>query len=302
MATIFSDNFSEYTPGSTSVTGFFAYGAMEILDFGTMTGTTLAPGFFENTGQGVQVFGTMAHQETSVYDATLVVWEGFSFGSADAPMVVVGNANLGTSTGTAAPVSIIGGLILNSDYTVSFYVTSTSSGGSPYSGGYYIATTEEQVVYPYAWQYYQAEFVFGMATTTNLGTVLTVTCTFSVEGTTVLTGTATTGLVVSNLYLGSAGCNQWDFSSGYLANITGYVDSGSGLPTFNTWPNPSTPDAYVTQGVVELNAFNPSVGRVTQGVVEIPTMPTLRYARITQGVVEIVGRLTRAGGWMVYEV
>lgn len=311
--TNFDDNFSEYTPGGTTMNGWINnfQGIAQnpvIVNFGTMTGSSSATGFFEREGQGAFlgnldiIFQDINNQSDVV--ATQVTWAGFAT-SNSVPVLFIDNVNLSTGTSSnPAQFFNLAGLTINPDYTMSFILPSTNTGGL-FSGAAYVETTEQQVVFPYTWQYFQV--LFGLSSITLLGTsYVKVACTLGVNGTQVLNGTGVTALPVTNLWTSPAAVvNQWRFAGGgYLGDITSYVANGSStLPAFGTWPHPTTPlQANYTQGVVELakiNNTNPA--RVTQGVVEIPGIPTLRYAHVTQGVVEIVGRFSVPNFWYVFE-
>lgn len=311
--TNFDDNFSEYTPGSTNINGFINnfQGIPQnptIVNFGTMTGSSSATGFFERSGQGASCNGNVVFQDINNQNdvtATLVTWAGFS-NFTNIPVLFIDNVNLATGTSSNPPQFFnLAGLTVNSDYTMSFILPSTNTGGL-FSGAAYIETTEQQVVFPYTWQYFQV--LFGISSITLSGTIFVkVSCNLGVSGTSVLNGTGVTALPVTNLWTSPAPVvNQWRFAGGgYLGDITSYVANGtSTLPPFGTWPHPATPlQANYTQGVVELGKVSTiNTSRMTQGVVEIPSIPSLRYARMTQGVVEIVGILNRPpGGWWVYE-
>ena len=303
--TIFDDNFSGYSPGGSNITGFFCPNGF-VVDFGTMTGSSSATGFYERSGKGLVCEGnpTMFHQELQEVPATEIVWAGWS-GNGHVPVISVDNVNLssGTTSNPSQQFSL-GQLTVNTDLTMSFLL----SGGGIYSGLQYVQTTVNQVVYPYTWQYFQAYFAFSPQIVISVGTVVVTTCVLAVDGTIVIDATGTSNILVSGLWTKDADCNQWrfltEFGNGYLGDITGITATGtSTLPPISQWPHPGSPlQANYTQGVVELAAI-PTLnsGRITQGVVEIPAIPTSRAARITQGVVEIIFRPSPTGGWLVYE-
>lgn len=313
--TNFDDNFSEYTPGSTNITGFINnwQGITQfpiIVDFGTMTGSSSATGFYEREGHGAFlsnlsiVFQDINNQNDVT--ATQVVWAGWSGAGTGIPMLYVDNVNLSTGT-SSNPTQFfnIGGVVVNNDYTMSFIIPSTNTGGI-YAGAQIVTTTPQQVVYPYTWQYFQCQFNISSIVLSGT-TFVKVACTLAVNGTQVLNGTGVTDLLLSVLWTSpNAVVNQWRFKGqGYLGDITSYVANGtSTLPPLTTWPHPGTPlQANFTQGVLEQAAVpNINQSHFTQGVVEIPAIPSLRYARMTQGVVEFVGIFARPpGGWWVYE-
>lgn len=312
--TNFSDDFSSYTPGTTNLTGWINnfQGLTQfatVVDFGTQTGSSSATGFFERSGHGALlnneaiVFQDINNQADVV--GSQIVWAGFSAGNRT-PMIYVDNVNLSSGTSSnPTQFANLGGLIVNTDYTMSFICPSTQSGGL-FQGAAYIATTTNQVVFPYTWQYFQAQFL--MSTILLSGTTyVKIACTLLVNGTQVLNGTGIPNINITSLWTTpTPAINQWRFSGGpgYIGEMTNYIANGtSTLPPIATWPAPGTPlQARVTQGMVELAAKNDvRAGRVTQGVVEIPAIPNLRYARVTQGVVEIVARFFSPNTWYVFE-
>jgi hypothetical protein len=301
--TIFDDDFSSYTPGSNNITGFgFPFGpGGVVVDFGTMTGSSPAPGFYERLGQGYGLNGSpMVHQETTAVSDTQIVWASFPplnnalLGFANCS-IAVDNADLAAGTGAGWSFTNLASVQFNSDYTISLVVAGTA-GVLPF------ATTTQQACYLNVWQYYQVDFNFSQITVgTNL--VLQVIGTLAVNGTLMCSGTGISNVLISSLPTGTPVTNQWRWTSGgILADITGYV--GVPLPAIGTFPHPAaTIDALYTQGVVEL-ARVPSVrhGRVTQGSVELLREPSssVRHARMTQGVVELMRRPVR-GTWYIYE-
>lgn len=311
--TNFDDNFSSYTPGSTNFNGwinnFQGIGqAGTCVDFSTMTGSSSATGFFEREGKGAFlpnvaiIFQDTTNTQVSV---TQVVWAGWS-NSNNVPTIYVDNVNLSTGTSSnPTQFSNLGRVVVNSDYTMSFVVPSTQTGGSIYGGAVYVQTTENQVVYPYTWQYFQC--LFETSAITLLGTTYAqVACELAVNGTVVLNTSAVTNINVISLYTApNPFVNQWRFQGGggYIGDITSFIaNTTATVPPITTWPHPGTPlQANITQGVVEVMANANRAARITQGVVEIPQMPSSRYARMTQGVVEIVWRSTPPVGWYVWE-
>jgi hypothetical protein len=307
-STIFDDNFASYTPGTDQINGFYDAGFFkgEVVAFSTMTGSSPAPGFYEQTGQGylVNFGGVLSHEETTAQASTQIVWAGFSNST---PVIALNNANLSTGTGSLVNGSIpVCGMVVNSDFTISLTIASTN-GANPYAGGVIIATTEEQAAFFQVWQYYQLNFAFSAV---PIGTLsyLVVTGTLAIDGIQRCVGTGTTNIQPSSLYTGQANINQWQFVSqggGWITNITGIV--GSPLPAFSVWPHPVTPlEALYTQSVAEPVKKQSSLtrpGRVTQGVVEPVKRPAplTRQARVTQGVVEVILRRLPGGGWYIYE-
>lgn len=321
MATnvLFDDNFSEYSPGDQTITGFYNLAGCTVVDFGTMTGSSSAPGFFERTGHGLTIPGTPAikHQDINPVTNFEFIWSGFPTGNSYInPQVTIANANLSGGTSSSASAVKLCGISFNTDFTASFVCASTESGGL-YSGSAYIATTEQQVIYPYTWQYYQAQFALSAQLVLGLGTVIVATCAFGVNGTLVLTGIGTTGILLSDLWTDSAQMNEWQFGGGgWLGDMYGVTVTGTDtLPTIgyrsgtstvtSQWPHPGSPlDALYTQSTVEtikLPSFPHS--RVTQGIVEIPRRPSQRYARVTQGVIEVIRPYTPSPPyyWTVWE-
>lgn len=315
-STIFDDDFSSYTPGSDSITGFYDQGFFkgEVVAFSTMTGSSQAPGFYERLGQGYAMSGAggiLSHEEIGGGAAsTQIVWAAFGqigvFGDR-APLAIVNNADLSSGTGSSVgPSTPLAGVLINPDLTMSLYISSTL-GGSLFGGVGILDTTEQQVYSPFIWQYYQVNYTFFSVIVGTLGTFVAITGTLGVNGTQVAVGTGTTTLHPSSLYTGASTCNQWQFFSaggGIMADITGIT--GAPLPGFGVFPHPVTPrHSLYTQSTVELIKYpTPNVrhGRVTQGSVELVKLPpsTARHAHITQGVVEIILRRS-PGGWICYE-
>lgn len=302
-STLWDDDFSGYTPGSNNVLNWYDPGNdARIVAFSTMTGSSQAPGFYEQTGQGYHLSGDQIFYENlTAQDHTQISWLGWG----SVYNVAVFNANLSLGTGSnAAQGQLICALSLNSDYTMQLFVSSTL--GSPI-GVFPIAVTPQQVWWPGVWQYFQLNIITNTVLVGGTGFV-GVTASLALEGTQIMSGTATTNLDVASLWTGLANFNQWTYggapgANGYLGNFTGIV--GSPLPAFGVFPHPGVPDAFLTQGVVEAMLMpDASVrqARVTQGVNELIKLPSssVRQARMTQGVVEILLRSV-PGGWFVYE-
>lgn len=313
--TLFDIAFTTYTVGATNITGFYnVNGVSNVVDLGTMTGSSSATGFFERTGHALHL-AEILHQETTEVPASQVTWAGFGPGI-NMPITAVDNAAISSGTVGGATYIPIAAIFVNDDYTASFVTASTQSGGL-YSGSAYIQTTTQQVIYPYTWQYFQVNWGFDSVIIAS-NTYLTVTCTFGIEGTTVINATATTATQINSLYTADADMNQWRFfcqgGAGYLDAITCITVNGtdtlppigtiSGTTTISaTWPHPGSPlHARFTEAAVEV-ARGPTnfAGRLTQGAVEVSRQPTTRFARYTQGVVEIIRRVTPSNTWYVYE-
>ena len=307
--TLWDDNFSSYPLGPGHPTNSFDPGGDTVfVDFGTMTGHTSAPGFYEQTGHGLQLNGDQIYYlDTSSNDvqSAQIVWLSFN----GVFNISAYNVNLATFTGAfPGQGQTIISCVLNSDYTIGLYVSSTL--GSPV-GSYPIACSTQQVFFSNTWQMWQLNIETGQIVV--LGTsYLTVAGTLALEGTQVCIGTTTTNINVSTLYLGEPYINQYGlggapggYSLGYFGNFTGIT--GTPLPPFGTWPHPLMPDAYYTQSVAEwIGTPDTSVrqARMTQGVSEVIKLPSSssRYARMTQGVVEVILRFPPSlGYWLVYE-
>jgi hypothetical protein len=305
--TIWDDNFSSYPLGPGHPTGWFDPGGdTQFVDFGTMTGHSQAPGFFEQTGHGLVLAGdSISYIDTTSTDSSAqVTW--LSFGNVYD--LVFSNVDLSTYTGfypgAGNPMC---GLLINPDYTASLWVRGTST--SAVVGVFPFATTTQQVYYPNTWQSWQLNVEFGQIVIGSVA-LLTVLATLGLEGVEVCSGFVTTNLPVTDLYTGQPIVNEFSFggspaSSGYFANFTGIT--GSPLPPIGAWPHPGTPDAYYTQSVAEVIKLPSSLvrqARYTQGVNEVIKLPSssVRQARVTQGVVEIIRRVPPSlGYWVCYE-
>lgn len=305
--TLWDDNFSGYSPGPGHPTGWFDPGGdTAFVAFSTMTGSSQAPGFYEQTGQGLHLSGDQIYYidtSTLAVQSIQMVWMSFN----SVYDVSAFNVNLATFTGQyPGQGQNILSCVFNPDFTMSLTVNSTVGGPL---GSFPIAVTTQQVLYQNVWQMWQLDIQ-----TTEIAlvgtTYLVVAGTLALEGTQIANGTATTGIIVDNLYTQQPIMNQYSFggapgANGYLANFTGIA--GFPPPPFGTWPHPGTPDAYYTQSVAEwMGRPDTSVrqARVTQGVNELIKLPssTVRQARMTQGVVEIVLRTVPSlGYWVCYE-
>lgn len=316
MAVIFSEQFgtASYTAGTNFINNFYSgadgnIGYGEVVNFGTMTGTTSSSGFFERLGQGWAFAGVLTHNEATAVSTTAVSWAGMNivFGNPK-PMLTLLNANLSSGTGT----SVISGtpiiaVVVNQDNTMSMVISSTN-GESPYAGGAYIATTQEQVYYHNTWQYFSfsAHFAQTIVTTGTVTSTL-VACggTLAVDGDIVLVGTGTLNISPSSLWTTGANVNQWQFiPGGWLGEMAGYTGTNipSTLQGFFPFPASPQPNSRFTQAAVEY-IQRPTIreARLTQGVAEIVQKPSQRNARFTQGVVEIIYPISNKLLWYVYE-
>ena len=143
--TLWDDNFSSYSPGPGHPTNWFDLGGnTQIVAFSTMTGSTQAPGFYEQTGHGLQLNGDQLYYidtHTGIQSAQMV-WLSFN-GVYD---ISIFNINLATFTGAfPGQGQTILSCLLNRDDTMTLAVSSTL--GSPV-GVYPIAITTQQVAYP----------------------------------------------------------------------------------------------------------------------------------------------------------
>jgi hypothetical protein len=306
-STLWDDNFSSYSPGPGHPTGWFdPTGSATIVAFSTMTGSSEAPGFFEQTGQGLFLPGDALYRldTPSTNSSVQVVWSmwGGFYGNSVPPLTLY-NVDLSTYTGSwPGAGNPLCWVTVNNDYTMSINARGTAGGTI---GVYPFAITNDQVYFPKVWQMWQLNAEIGSVSVD--GTLLvTVNAALALEGEEVCSGFITTNLPLANLYLGNESVNQYQFGLNqnmYLSNFTGIV--GSPLPPFGTFPHPGTPDAYYTQSVAEVMKMPDSSvrqGRITQSVNEIIKLPstTVRQARLTQGVVEIILR-PLPGSWQVYE-
>lgn len=309
--TLWDDNFSSYPLGPGHPTGWFDPGGdTQFVDFGTMTGHSQAPGFFEQTGHGLVMAGdTIWYIDPSSSEQDIqVTWQSFN----NVYDVGIYNVNLATYTGAfPGQGQLLCGVLLNPDYTMTIYVQGTA--GSPIVGAYQFACTAQQVYYPNTWQAWQLNVGLGSIVSSGTAYVV-VLATLGLEGDVVCSGLVTSNVPVGGLYTGQPVFNEIGFggapgASGYLSNFTGIV--GSPLPGIGTWPNPGTgtaaPEAYYTQSVAEVIKAPSSLvrqARLTQGVNELIKLPSSssRPARMTQGVVEIIRRIPPSlAYWSVYE-
>jgi hypothetical protein len=317
MSTLFSDNFSSYTPGSTNITNFvWENGGSPVVAFGTMTGSSSATGFYERSGQGLQIIGGVINENIAVNShsqVNIMHWGEDGANTFNGLQVCTfDNANLSTGIQDNPSYISLVGFNINQDYTISFVALSTITGPPVYSNGVYVVTSTEQAFFPNTWQYYQMTTLFNAVVIASsssgpaAGTYIGCSGTLAVDGTVVLVGTVTTSELISALYpAGGLNVNQWRFPGrfGYLrflGDMSGYTDADilpTGSYTFGTSPI----HTRLTQSVVEVSR-QPAErnARWTQGVVEIPRKPAQRNVRWTQGVVEIIRRGT-PGGWTVYE-
>lgn len=305
MATeLFGDTFSSYSPGYDGPFNggvFDAGGVGDVVNFGTMTGSSSATGFYERLGKGYAYNGAggpLVYQSTSGLTGFDVIYACFP-GSNNAGVGVscfCDNANLSSGTGTLPEAyTPLAGMIINEDYTVSFYASSQYGVGNI---GTSIANSIHQVIFPQVWQIVQNNYTFFPVAVNSTDTYIGVTGTFAVDGTICVTGTCTTNTLVSQTWLDEPVANQFRITGpGYIGEMFGYAGSQT-IPYF---PESALPNVNIryTQGVVEYAARQIPNLRMTQGVAEVMKYPS-RNLRMTQGVVEIILRRT-AGGWVLYE-
>ena len=174
-------------------TGWFDPGGdTSFVDFGTMTGHTSAPGFYEQTGHGLELSGDQIYYldtSTNGVQSAQVVWLSFN----GVYNVSAFNVNLTTFTGSfPGQGQTILSCVVNSDYTMGLYVSSTL--GSPV-GSYPIACTTQQVFFQNTWQMWQLNIETGEVSLSGTS-YLTVAGTLALEGTQICAGTTTTNINV----------------------------------------------------------------------------------------------------------
>lgn len=321
MSTIFDDNFSSYSPGFDPPTGWLENAALHgfVVDFGTMTGSSSATGFYERSGKGYQmgVSGNIVYLTTaSPFASTTIVWASFGNpGQNGMPIMTVSNLPSGTNLNN---IQDIAWLQTEGDGSVSIRAASTN-GSAPASGGFVCANSPTQYTWVDTWHYLQLNLSLTALAVGTTGTFVTLDGTAFVDGTNV----ATVGAFVTNINVaGLAGPpygNVIELSgNGWVGDIfasngiyNGYGTNTTGTQS-NYWPHPDygsgstgLMNAQVTQGVVEVGRFHTGAdlaARMTQAVVEVPWTPgtSSRAVRMTQGVVEIILR-SGGQGWVVYE-
>lgn len=308
MSTYFAETFATYSPGYDGPfnDGVFDGGTVfrgQVVDFGTMTGSTPAVGFYERLGHGFSFGlghdGPLEWQTLTPINTMALVWAGF-YGNdfaAAGPVSYLDIATLTSGTGIAQSYMNLAQMNINADFTVSLYLNSIN--GSPTGGP--VATSLSQVIYPGVWHYFQSNYstfdfpiVVGTTTTLFIG----ITGTFAIDGTQILVGTGISNAIGTNQYTGGSFFNQIRFvGGGYVGEIYGYSAASMG-----TFPNPGTPrNLRYTQSVAEVvqNFQEPHL-RMTQAVNEVSMYPGQRNLRMTQAVVEIVIK-GQVVGWIVYE-
>lgn len=282
MAIIFSDTLESYSIGQNPPSGF--------LDIGFFKGQIVANTFSRNDGSRVYQMGLngeIFYQLSSNPTAASVYWLGVN-----TPDVGIANGSTGQLGQQLAYFHV------ESDLTVSLYVTSTTTGGL-FGGAALIANSITPVVHNGVWQDYQAAFslstaLFTSGTTTH--TYVAVSGTAWVAGTAVCHGAGTTTLSATALPTGSLALDNIFFSGNGFVDDLWATDAALTTATF-PFSNPTS--ARVTQAVIETVRRGVPSARVTQGVTEIIKRP-IPSARVTQGVVEVIKRNTGVG-WIVYE-
>src|SRR5579859_718118 len=191
MAILFSDTLESYAIGVDPPMNFF--------DIGFFKGAIASNTLFRNDGSRVYQMGLngqIFYQNGSSIIGCSVYWMG------------VNTPDLGIANGSTGQLGQqLAFLHVESDLTVSLYITSTATGGL-FGGAALIANSQTPVVHNGVWQDYQAVFNLSTApfisgTTTH--TYVAVTGTAWVAGTQVCHGAGTTTLSANTLPTGSLG-------------------------------------------------------------------------------------------------
>lgn len=152
------------------------------------------------------------------------------------------------------------------------------------------------------WVFMQLNAQFSSVTVDGIG-YLACQASLTVEGVTyVNAGPVISNLAVSSLFTGTPVANIVQFSA--AGNTGSFVDSvlAEDIVPENTYPNPGTPNARVSQGVIELlKQPTNSRARISQGIIEWVKQPTNAKVRISQAVIELVTKRGTGGGWIVSE-
>lgn len=286
MSVLFSDTLESYAVGADP------FGAW--LDIGFFHGLINTNTLHRNEGSRVYQMGLggqILWQDLGASNLvnTTVYWLG-----CNTPDMAIANC---VTTATGSLGQVLAYFHVESDRTVSLYVSSTATGGL-FQGAALIANSQSQVQHPDTWQDYQV--TFGLSTVqfiqgTTTHTYVAVAGTAWVEGTQVCSGTGTTTLSATALPSGGLTINNWEFSgNGFVDNLWS-VDSALSTATF---PFADLTHARVTQGAIETVGRGKPAARVTQGAIDVVKVPP-RAARVTQAVIEVVRR--SQNGWIVYE-
>jgi len=293
MAIVYQ-NFDALTVGATSVPGFIVGGSGSVVTPGVHLGINGNAGNAWQMREGSILFDGFSAPIPAVnawfswkHTASIACGRMVAFGQWDA---VDQNAFV-----------IFGWLQQESDYSFSIYASGTRGSfgtglidntglHAPGDGGVLQQRADQRFGI-----FFEVDVSLGASV---IGGINFVTIGFSVyaDGELILSGSLATDQVVGAT-LGTHGgtiasdCNWVRWEAGGALNSAEIDEVTIDIPpmTSPTYPNPGSPKARVTQGVIEANILPSTANvRATQGVIEANILPSTASIRITQAVIELL--------------